>query len=446
MVSKRFKSHTKGMSNEIHRSITVKGIRLKKKQSEAYSLFQEGQSVFLTGPGGVGKTALLRMFAHDCVHKGKRLAVTSTTGTSALLLSGTTLHSFLGIGLGETPVKYLIEHIRSHRWLYNRWTRLDCLIIDEISMMHPNLFDKLEEVARAVRGREEPFGGIQLILSGDFLQLPCVKTTKFCFQAKTWEKCVSHVVYLDEIIRQGDEVFRSCLNEVRIGNITAAVRETLGARVGARLSNSFGIKPTKLYSKNVDVDRENDAELDGIAAKGVSFFAYEMETTVFGKARARRAAILTKFKKHCPAQDDLELCVGAQVMLIKNIDLTAGLANGCRGIITGFTAEPEMPKVKFLNGEERVIYPETWELEENGSKILQARQLPLRVAYALSIHKAQGSSLDYAEIDLSNIFEYGQAYVALSRVKSLTGLSIITIDYNCIQADPDAVEYYQSLK
>ena len=433
------------MSEETHRTTTVKGIKLKKKQSEAYSLFQKRENVFLTGPGGVGKTALLRMFAQDCIAKGRRLAVTSTTGTSALLLNGATLHSFLGIGLGEASAKSMAERIRTQRWLRNRWTQLDCLIIDEISMMPPNLFDKLEEVARAVRYRHEPFGGIQLILSGDFLQLPCVKTTKFCFQAKTWKKCVTHVVYLDEIIRQGDDSFRECLNEVRIGNVTQAVRATLDARVKAELSNAFGIKPTKLYSKNVDVDRENDAELDELASGGVSFYRYEMDATVFASARKRRAAVLAKFKKNCPAQDDLELCTGAQVMLIKNIDLSAGLANGSRGIVTGFTSEPEMPIVRFLNGEERMICSETWELEENGIKVLQARQLPLRVAYALSIHKAQGSSLDYAEIDLSSVFEYGQAYVALSRVKSLVGLSIIAVDYDCIQADPDAVEYYQSL-
>jgi ATP-dependent DNA helicase PIF1 len=421
--------------------IKVRSVPMKKKQAHALALLENGESVFLTGPGGVGKTAVLRTFATNC---SVNVAITSTTGTSALLLNGTTLHSFLGIGLGKESVKRLVTRINNQNWLRNRWSLLDCLVIDEISMMHPDLFDKLEEVARVVRNDPRPFGGVQLAISGDFLQLPCIGTMNFCFQAKSWNKCVPNVVYLDEIIRQGDKRFQKCLNAVRLGNITKEVRAILDTRVGARLSNDHGIRPTKLYAKNVDVQKENDIELDKLAEEGREFFAYEMDIEIHPDLLRSRVYMTNKFKKYCPVSERIELCVGAQVMLVKNIDLYCGLANGSRGVVMGFNSA-NLPIVRFLNGEERVIGMELWEMDDKNMKALRAHQIPLRVAYAISIHKSQGCSLDYAEIDLSEVFEYGQAYVALSRVKSLHGLSIIDINYDCIQADPLAVSYYEKL-
>lgn len=417
-------------------------VPMKMKQREALSLLEDGQSVFLTGPGGVGKTAVLKSFASNA---SVNIAITSTTGTSALLLNGTTLHSFLGIGLGKESVKKLVDRITSQNWLSNRWRLVECLVIDEISMMHPDLFDKLEEVARIVRRNNDPFGGIQLALSGDFLQLPCIGTMNFCFQAKSWNKCVPNVVYLDEIIRQGDRKFQRCLNAVRMGNISKEVRSILDTRVGVELHNSYGIRPTKLYSKNVNVERENNLELDKLAEEGRDFCAYEMSIEVPADLRRHKAYLVKKFHKYCPVVERIELCIGAQVMLVKNIDLACGLANGSRGVVIGFN-DASMPIVRFLNGEERAIGMEVWDMDEKNRRVLRAFQIPLRVAYAISIHKSQGCSLDYAEIDLSDVFEYGQAYVALSRVKSLHGLSIVAIDYKCIQADPLAVSYYESLR
>ena len=413
---------------------------MKKKQIEAISLLERGHSVFVTGPGGVGKTAVLKTFVRGCGHK---VAITSTTGTSALLLDGTTLHSYLGIGLGKDKVRVLVTRILSQNWLRNRWRQLECLVIDEISMMHPDLFDKLENIARIVRKNSKPFGGIQLALSGDFLQLPCVGTMYFCFQAKSWNKCIQHVIYLDQIIRQRDRRFQKCLNSVRLGDLTNKVRDILNSRVGIKLQNSHGIKPTKLYAKNIDVHRENDAELDILAEAGAEFYVYEMDITMH-KVGKRKKFLVNKFKKNCPVDERIELCVDAQVMLVKNIDLPSGLANGSRGIVTGFTSAG-FPKVRFLNDQEYVIGMESWKMDEHNKKILTAFQIPLRVAYAISIHKSQGCSLDYTQIDLSNIFEFGQAYVALSRVKSLKGLSIVGINYDYIQADPVAVEYYRKL-
>lgn len=417
-------------------------IVLRSRQQDVYTALVNGKNVFITGAAGVGKTAVIKLFVKMYQHS-KKIAVTSTTGTSALLLGGTTIHSYLGIGYGEGSVEALVAKVCAWGWLRKRWISLEVLFIDEISMMDPDLFDKLEEVARIVRNDQRPFGGIQIVLSGDFLQLPCVGTSRFCFEAKSWSTCIDETIFLTEILRQGDTTFQTVLNSIRVGDITPKVRKVLDSRVGIELSNSHGIKPTRLYSKNRDVDFINEQELDNLAENGRQFYEYVMDICVYSGV-SNKSATLEKFKKCCTAPEVLQLCVEAQVMLLKNLDLPKGLANGSRGVVIGFIGE--MPVVKFLNGEERVIDYHIWEVEENDKKILRARQLPLKIAYAISIHKSQGCSLDWAEIDLSDIFEYGQAYVALSRVKSLEGLSLIGINYDSIQAHPEAVAYYENLR
>lgn len=416
--------------------------KLRPKQKDAYECLEKYKNVFITGPAGTGKTSIIKLFINAYKHS-RKIANTSTTGTSALLLGGTTVYSYLGIGYGNGSVESMVKKIYSWNWLYKRWTELDCLFIDEISMMSPDVFDKIEETARIIRQNNKPFGGIQIVLSGDFCQLPCIGTNKFCFESKSWDKCIDKTIYLDEIIRQGDTTFQNILNNIRVGKVIESDKLILNARIGTKLTNNFGIKPTQLYSKNCDVDRINNEELDKLGKDGRQFYEYIMETNVYSGI-TQKSATLEKFKKFCIAPDILQLCVDAQVMLLKNLDLQNGLANGSRGIVVNFIGD--MPIVRFLNGYERVIDYEIWEIEENDKKILKARQLPLKVAYGISIHKSQGCSLDYAEIDLSDIFEYGQAYVALSRVKSLDGLSIIDINYDCIHANPIAVKYYESLK
>lgn len=416
---------------------------LKNKQLKAIELVQKYKNILLTGSAGTGKSVVIETIRN--IYKNSRIvAVTSTTGTSAVNINGTTLHSYFCIGIGDKDVKYMIKHIMNTKWLKLRWEKLDCLIIDEISMLNPDLFDKLEEVARITRNNNKPFGGIQLVLSGDFCQIPVIGGTgKFCFEATSWEKCIDDIVYLDEIIRQNDKVFQDVLNNIRLGNITEEVKSVLNKRIGVELKNNYNIKPTKLFSLNRDVDRINELELDKLANEGQQFIEYELNT-IFYKNVQNEQKIINKYIKNINCKQNLQLCIGVQVMLLKNIDLENGLANGSRGIVIDFVKDK--PLVRFINGELRLIDYAIWEIEENNRKILRFEQIPLKVAYAISIHKSQGYTLDCIEIDLFNIFEYGQAYVALSRVKNIEGLNIINIDYDCIQTHPSAISFYNSIK
>jgi ATP-dependent DNA helicase PIF1 len=415
--------------------------RLNDKQNEAYSRMAKGESIFLTGPAGTGKTSVIKIFTRNYSEQ-KTIAVTSSTGTSALLMNGTTLHSYTGIGLGKGSVESLVENIRKRAYLGKRWRNLQVLIIDEISMISPELFDKLENIARIIRNNTSPFGGIQLILSGDFCQLPCVGEEKFCFEAEKWKECITHTVYLDQIIRQSDPEFQECLNTIRLGKIPDNVETILKSRLRKNITNKHGIAPTKLFSLNYAVDRVNEKELDKLAQDGREFFEYNMEIVPCGGCKNAYEA-KNKFRRNCTAQETLQLCIGAQVMLLYNMDLENKLANGSRGIVTSFSNE--LPVVKFLNGNEHIIGYHIWEFNENNIKILKATQIPLKLAYAISIHKSQGCSLDCVEIDLGEIFEYGQAYAALSRAKTLQGVSITSLDIDCIMAHPKAVEYYNKL-
>jgi ATP-dependent DNA helicase PIF1 len=414
---------------------------LSEKQKYAYNCILEGKNILLTGPAGCGKTSCIKLF-YSKYKNIKNIGMTSTTGISAILIGGSTIHSFLGIGLGKDSADILYMNILNNRKILKKWKELDILIIDEVSMLSPDLFDKLEYLARIIRKNTLPFGGIQLIISGDYCQLPCISSEKFCFESESWEKCINETIYLTEIFRQNDVEFQNCLNELRLGSMTQKTIDILKSRVNVKLKNENGIIPTKIYSLNRDVDEENDKELQKLFSKNndIEFYQYELEYHVFKK---NLKFTQEKIKKTCIAPQLLELCVGAQVMLLYNIDLESKLANGSRGVVIGF--EDDLPIVKFLNGEQRIIEHREWKIEDNGETIMTISQIPLRLAFACTSHKTQGITLDYADVDLGGIFEYGQAYVALSRVKTLNGLSIRNLDIDKICAHPKAIEFYNNL-
>lgn len=414
---------------------------LTEKQSKALFLMQKGENVFITGPGGVGKSLVINIFK-KLFYTKRNIGITSTTGVSAVLIGGNTLHSYLGIGLGNGGVDNLIKMISKNKQAISRWKNTDTLIIDEISMLSPDLFDKLEVIARHFRKNQLPFGGIQLILSGDFCQLPVVDNNKMCFEAQCWSECNLNVVYLTEIIRQNNIEFQKCLSEIRMGEISQDSKNLLNGCVNKQLDLINGIKPTKLFSTNAKTDEINEKELDKLDVE--DFYRYEMKIEYLGDFR-NREKIIEKYKKNCIAPHELILCVGAQVMLIFNIDTVGGLVNGSRGIVTQIV--DNRPLVKFLNGEEKWIDYNIWSFDDGGDEIvLRITQIPLKLAWAFTIHKIQGATLDFAEIDMERIFEYGQAYVALSRVKNLEGLSIKNINFESIKTHPKAKEFYKKFE
>ncbi len=412
-------------------------LTLTEDQQIAYQLMVSGANVFITGLSGSGKSTVIKKFVEDFKNK-KNIYVTSTTGVSALLIKGRTIHSFAGIGLGTADKLRLCDKIISNKKAYKRWKRVNVLIIDEVSMLSPQLFEKLEYIARDMRSNNKPFGGIQLILSGDFCQLPCVDNPDFCFECDAWAKCVTNTIYLRQIMRQLDTGFQTILNDVRMGKLCEDSKQKLQSRVGVKLHNELGIEPTKIFPTNAQSAKVNEAELMKLYKNG-HVNSYEMNI------ECENDDIKEKFLRNSVVEETVTLCEGAQVMLLFNMDIDSELVNGSRGVVTGFTKEDSLPIVKFLNGFETIIPYNVWDVEEDGIVILRACQIPLKVAYAVTIHKIQGCTLDYAEMDLSNIFEYGQAYVALSRVKKLENLSLVNIDFNKIKCNPKAKEYYSSI-
>lgn len=427
-----------------------KEIELNEMQLAAYKAMCQGKSILLSGEAGTGKTEVIKKFHRDFSRR-RNIALTSTTGTSALLMGGTTIHSYLGIGLGKGSAGYIASMIRGKKNITKRWNDLDILVIDEISMLDPELFDKLDKVGRAIRGAESahqknlPWGGIQLVLSGDFLQLPVVGSDNFTFEAQSWDESVNETFVLEENVRQsGDVKWREILADIRLGMISEEAEEILKSRVDVDVSVD-GVIPTKLYSRNIDVDRVNDEALDILASQNpdLIFHEYEMNAIKMTKKKVSDGA-MEGYKSRCIAPEILQLCVGAQVMLLVN-KLDLGLSNGSRGYVSGFTDTPtQLPIVKFANGVEIVIERHDFRVNDaNGDVEVALDQLPLKIAYALSIHKSQGITLDCVEVDIRSCFCDGQAYVALSRVKNLNGLSLVGgFNPESIRVNEKCIEFY----
>lgn len=428
------------------------GFEFTAKQEYAIRQMIQGRNIFITGQAGVGKSFLINQFIDfyrkNMQQENKKLFVTSLTGISALIIGGQTIHRYCSIGTGEKNIDDLVKSIFKNIVAKKRYLDTQVLIIDEISMMSPALFDKIDLIFRRIRKVDLPFGGIQLIVSGDLLQLPPVKADGFVIDSFNWDECIDETIYLTEVMRQNESTFIDVLNKIRIGTVDDEVRRVLESRRGVEAINDYGVLPSNLFSRRVMVQRMNNDELTKLKMEGETVHnfkcIYEFSKTIL---ETNKEFMKVLMNENCDIDDDIELTAKCQVMLKVNLP-ELKLANGSRGVVIGFGSITGYPIVRFLDGREMEIGPHVWKFEEKDKVMVIKSQIPLQLAFALSIHKAQGSTLEYVVLDIgSDIFECGQTYVALSRVKTLDGLFIRgDIDYTKIRANPHILEFYQRIK
>jgi ATP-dependent DNA helicase PIF1 len=406
-------------------------------QDEALAILESGRSVLLTGAAGTGKTYLLNTFISRAKKRGKHVAVTATTGLAATHLNGTTIHSWSGIGVQDDIDRYTIAKIGKSR--QDLIKKADILVIDEISMLHDFRLDMVDAVLRQVREADEPFGGLQVILCGDFFQLPPVNRRDsrqggFIISSNAWQQNVFTVCYLERQYRQiEDDAYTQILNGIRAGFLTRTQLDTLQARAHAT-SDPF-LPQTRLLTINVDVDSVNEQQLDELEGK---LHTFEMET-------AGSQKYVEQLQRSCLAPVTLRLKIGAQVMCIKNAP-DRRYANGSLGSVIAFEDGTDYPVVQLLNGREVAMRPESWELMDGDKRRAQISQLPLRLAWAITVHKSQGMTLDAAQIDLSRAFVEGMGYVALSRVRSLKHLILDGLNGMALRVSPLAKQIDAELR
>jgi ATP-dependent DNA helicase PIF1 len=394
----------------------------------AWTLFTAKASFLLTGPAGTGKSTLIQEFRK----RRKKCGVTAMTGIAAVNIQGSTLHSYLRIFPSDLVLDYTdhLAKLKKQRGLSKKIRDLDCLIIDEVSMLDKDLFERLEFLIRHLRGSMTVFGGLQVILVGDFYQLPPVKSKAFLFQSPLFYKAFQKLE-LTTIFRQSDPIFQSLLLRMRSGDLRDCDAALLESRKGIDISQD-GILPTKLFSTNVDVDTYNAQQLENLPGDLVTYTS-GAEAHPLPEAKNIEEA-LQKFCKDYSI-GPISLKVGAQVLLTMNLDLSSGLCNGSRGVVTKFDIGG--PVVRFRN-QELTVAVQTIESIDYDNKVscVSYNYLPLKLAWGLTIHKSQGMSLDLVEVSLdSSIFAEGQAYVAVSRARSLEGLSLRDFQRGCIKAN-----------
>ena len=397
-------------------------------QGLALEIMLSGQSVLLTGPAGAGKTFVLNQFIKLSKYEGKHVSVTATTGLAATHLGGTTIHSWAGIGVHDSIGNGFVDHIAKGRREIIEKT--DVLIIDEISMLHDFRLDMVDEVCRLVRKKDEPFGGIQIIMSGDFFQLPPInrgdsRAGGFVVNSEVWRELDPVICYLQEQHRQDDEQLLDILNAMRAGDIRRHHAETLLAR--AEVFPDDLEQLTELHTVNVDVDKINEAKLETL----------EGDEVVYSQMTTGSESYVETLQRSVLAPAALKVKKGALVMAVKNSP-ERKYVNGSIGTIIDFEPYTDYPIVEFKNGKEVSMVPDTWELRDGDKKRASISQIPLRLAWAITIHKSQGMTLDAARIDLRKAFVEGMGYVALSRVKNLNNLYLTGINQMALRVSEDA--------
>ncbi|KAI5661998.1 hypothetical protein M9H77_21321 [Catharanthus roseus] len=439
---------------------TTKRPRIKwtDEQLQVLDAVSTGKSVFVTGSAGTGKTALMLEVIRRLrkMYGKSKVAVTASTGTASCALHGLTLHCFAGTGIGDKDVETLLLRVLSNRWAFHKWEKVEALVIDECSMIHADYFDKLERIARSIRGGSKVWGGIQLVVGGDFFQLPPIlpkqqlMEKEFVFEADCWNASFDLQIELKTIFRQSETLLVKLLQGIRRGEIDNDELKILEQRCNSTAAKE-DTSAVQLFPRIEDVERVNQQHLLSLDEDIVTYTALDS-----GEKR------LKSNLKLGIAPDQLDLCLGARVILCKNLDVKHKLVNGATGTIIDFRCDSDngkksidpdidficesgslIPVVKFDSGQELEIGPQTWSLMDAGKIVAQRKQIPLMLAWALSIHKSQGMTIDRLRTDLRRAFGYGMVYVALSRVKTLDGLDLIGFSKSKIKAHPKVLQFYK---
>ena len=407
-------------------------------QEQALAILKSGRNTFLTGSAGTGKTYVLNQYINYLKARRIPVSITASTGIAATHLEGTTIHAWSGIGIKNSLSPRQLRDLKTKKYLKKHMEKTKVLIIDEISMLHARQLDLVNQVIRSFRENEEPFGGLQLVLCGDFFQLPPIGDSsessrdKFSFMSASWLDAKLTICYLTEQFRQSDNEFSDILNEIRSGSVSAGATERLNASMEKKIDGSsekeLSEGSTRLYTHNIDVDRVNQDQLKGL----------EGRTKTFDSKLKGNLKLGETISKSIMAPPVLQLKEEAKVMFVKN-NYEKGYLNGSMGKVIRFDKEG-IPLVRLTNGMNLKAEPEEWRVEDETGKLLVSyTQVPLRLAWAITVHKSQGMTLDSAVMDLGKTFERGQGYVALSRVKSLDGLKLLGLNDTALQVDPLAL-------
>jgi ATP-dependent DNA helicase PIF1 len=398
-------------------------------QGEALTILKTGANVFLTGEPGSGKTHTINDFIQWLHASGIEPSITAATGIAATHVGGMTLHSWSGIGVSEKLSKADVDRIASKEHIARRIAKASVLIIEEISMLSAATFEMADAVCREVRRIDKPFGGLTVVLVGDFFQLPPIsrgRAAAFAYTSAVWRDLHLFTCYLTEQYRQDDDEFLEVLSAIRSGQVEEMHHERLMARsVGLE---SLPAGAPKLFSHNADVDRINAEELARLPGSARKF-----HMTSQGKD-----SLVEGLMRGCLSPAVLELKEGAAVMFTKNSP-QGRFVNGTLGVVSGWDASGQ-PMVETKDGFTISTEPMEWQVEEQGKVRASISQIPLRLAYAMTVHKSQGMSMDAAVMDLSRAFEYGQGYVALSRVRRLSGVYLVGLNERALAVHPEILE------
>ena len=410
-------------------------------QSQALDIMKTGANIFLTGEPGSGKTHIINQYVSYLRSCGIDPAITASTGIAATHIGGMTIHSWSGIGIRTELSRHDADKIASDKRIAKRINAADVLIIDEISMLPPKTLDMVEVICRRVKKNPNSFGGLQVILVGDFFQLPPIiknqlensqtsyldeLSERFAYGSTAWKGAELKVCYLSEQYRQDDQDYLELLSAIRANNFSASHLDYLQSRKIAYQESPSDLP--KLFSHNIDVDRVNNEMLAKLPGEYQSYTMMSYGTRQLVEA----------LQRGCLSPEILELKVGASVMFTKNSP-KGSYVNGTLGIVDGFDPASGYPIIVTHSGRRLIVEPAEWALEDNGTIVATVRQIPLRLAWAITVHKSQGMSLDGAVMDLSSVFEFGQGYVALSRVRRLSGLHLLGWNKRAFEVHPEIV-------